>query len=138
MPSIIKIALTIALFTAASALPTPQLAGEGAAANSIFSSTDNGIGYGIENAENNLASLISSIKSGAATPALARRQADKIAHGLQALSDAAGVGSSTTGATNALVSLDGELTSGAANAGASIGSTEESSLEELGNTIPRL
>lgn len=144
MPSVTKTIIAIILVTAASALPTPQLAGEGAAANSIFSSTDNGIGYGIENAEDNTAALITSTKGGTAVPAapavpaLARRQADKVAHGLQAVSDAAGTGSSTTTATNALVNLDGELTSGAANAGASVGATEESSLEGLGKAVPRL
>ncbi|KAK0933799.1 hypothetical protein LTR29_014602 [Friedmanniomyces endolithicus] len=46
------------------AAPVPQLAGEGAAANSILSSTDNGIGFGTENAENNLAGNVASVKAG--------------------------------------------------------------------------
>lgn len=33
------------------AVPVPQLAGEGAACDSVLSSTDNGVGYGVENAE---------------------------------------------------------------------------------------
>ena len=44
------------------AAPLPQLAGEGAACNSILSSTDNGVGYGIENAEDNIAKSISGKK----------------------------------------------------------------------------
>ena len=35
-----------------------QLAGEGAACNSVLSSTDNGVGYGVENAEDNIANTI--------------------------------------------------------------------------------
>ncbi|KAK0938061.1 hypothetical protein LTR29_010390 [Friedmanniomyces endolithicus] len=46
------------------AAPVPQLAGEGAASNSILSATDNGIGYGTENAENNLAGNVASVKAG--------------------------------------------------------------------------
>ncbi|KAH6637377.1 hypothetical protein C7974DRAFT_450233 [Boeremia exigua] len=137
MPSATKTILALILLSAASALPTPQLAGEGAAADSLFSSTDNGIGYGIENAEDNLAALIASNK-GAAPAAPVRRQGDKIAHGLQTLSNAAGTGASTTSATDALVNLDGTLTSGAANAGADTGATEEATLEELGSAVPRL
>jgi hypothetical protein len=37
-----------------------QLAGEGSACNSIFTSTDNGVGYGIEYAEENAAKMLSS------------------------------------------------------------------------------
>lgn len=44
-----KVASAIILFTSgALAAPVPQLAGEGAAANSILSSTDNGVSFGIE------------------------------------------------------------------------------------------
>lgn len=39
-----------------------QLAGEGSACNSIFTSTDNGVGYGVENAEENLAKTLSGLK----------------------------------------------------------------------------
>lgn len=148
MPSAAKNILALIFLTAVAALPTPQLAGEGQAFDSVFTDTDNGVGYGIENAEDNLAGLISGTKgsaggagagsTGTAPPPRARRQADKIAHGLQAVSDAAGTGSSTTAATDVVVNLDGTLTSGAANAGASVGSTEESTLEELGNAVPRL
>jgi hypothetical protein len=49
MPSLSKTILALLLTsTTILALPTPQLAGEGAAANSILSGTDNAVGYGIE------------------------------------------------------------------------------------------
>jgi hypothetical protein len=115
-----------------------QLAGEGSAANSILSSTDNGVGYGIENAEDNTAALITSAKGSApATPQKARRQADKIANGAAAVLNAAGA----NGAGNAVQSngdsIDGALTSGAANVGASTGSAEESTLESVGSAVPK-
>jgi hypothetical protein len=44
-----KVASAILLFTSGVlAAPVPQLAGEGAAANSILSGTDNAVGYGVE------------------------------------------------------------------------------------------
>lgn len=63
MPSIQKTLLLLAAFQAFTALaaPVPQLAGEGAACNSVLSSTDNGVGYGTENAEDNTASTISKV-----------------------------------------------------------------------------
>lgn len=58
MAPVSKIVISaLALFLASPALSAPvntnalsvrQLAGEGAAANSILSSTDNGVGYGVE------------------------------------------------------------------------------------------
>lgn len=200
MPST-KVLCTLALITVAYALPTPQLAGEGAAANSIFSDTDNGIGHGIENVEENTAALVSSTKGGAAVPATrrqlagegaaadslfsdtdngvghgieniedntaslisslkggsttgttggssappppppparrTRRQLDKVSNGAQTLSEALGTGSSTSAVTTALDNIDGESTSGAANAGAQIGGTEDSTLENTGKAIPK-
>lgn len=135
-----KIMLALAIFTMSKALPTPQLAGEGAAADSVFTDTDNGVGHGIENAENNLAATISSIKGGTALPATtsSRRQLDKISNGAQNLANAAGVGSSTSAVTGALDNIDGASTSGAADLGAAVGSTEETTLENAGNLVPRL
>jgi hypothetical protein len=158
MPSFQKtlVALLLTLTTLTTALPTPQLAGEGQAADSIFSSTDNGVGFGIEGAEENLANNIASIKGGSGTatggstggstgganppppPPPHRRQLDKIAKGMQTVGNAAGVGDSTEGTTNMLVDVDGELTSGAANLGAEIGNTEESTLISLGKSVPRV
>lgn len=116
-----------------------QLAGEGAAADSILTDTDNGVGFGIENAEDNTANLITSTKGGAAVPAVPkfRRQGDKISNGAKAIGNAAGVGAVTDPVGNEGDSLDGTLTSGAANAGASIGSTEETTLENAGSAVPK-
>lgn len=134
-----KTILALVLFTTASALPTPQLAGEGAAANSLLSDTDNGVGYGIKNAEENTAALITSLKGGAAVPAApARRQLDKISDGFQEVSNAAGTGGSTTSLTGALDTIDGDSTSGAANLGADAGGLEEGTLEAAGKAVPRL
>jgi hypothetical protein len=150
MPSISKIILAALLLTSSAlALPTPQLAGEGAALNSIFSSTDNGVGHSVEAAEENIAGNIASVKGGAASAApagpplpkgrgrLSRRQLDKISNGFQAIGNSAGVGDSTKGLTTALNSLDGETTSGAANVGANVGSTEEGSLIAIGKAVPK-
>lgn len=130
-----------------------QLAGEGAAADSILTDTDNGVGYGVENAEDNTANLITSVKGGSTTtgsgsgsgsnppppppPHKFRRQGDKISNGLKAIGNAAGVGAVTDPVGNAGDSADGTLTSGAANAGASIGSTEETTLENAGSAVPK-
>jgi hypothetical protein len=156
MPSFQKtlVALLLTFSTLTAALPTPQLAGEGKALDSLFSSTDNGIGYGIEAAEENLAGNIASIKggSGATTggatggsgnpppppPPPHRRQLDKISNGFQAIGNAAGMGDSTKGMTNMLDEVDGELTDGAANLGANAGAMEESTLISIGKSVPRV
>lgn len=114
-----------------------QLAGEGAAANSILSSTDNGVGYGIENAEDNTAGLITSLKGGVPAVPAAKRQLDKIANGAGAIGNAAGVGATTDPVVSTLDNVDGTSTSGAANAGAQVGSTEESTLEGVGKAVPK-
>ena len=108
-----------------------QLAGEGAACNSVLSSTDNGVGYGVENAEDNTANTIKS------TGAKARRQLDKISNGAGAVGTAAGVGTVTGPVQSTGDSLDGTLTSGAANAGAQVGNTEASTLEQAGSDVPK-
>jgi hypothetical protein len=61
MPSISRIVLTLLSISYVLAAPLPQLAGEGAAANSILSDTDNGVGYGIENAEDNIAGNVATV-----------------------------------------------------------------------------
>ncbi|OQO03987.1 hypothetical protein B0A48_10630 [Cryoendolithus antarcticus] len=111
-----------------------QLAGEGAAANSVLSGTDNAVGYGTEDAEDNLAGNVATVK--AAVPA-AKRQLDKVAAGAQAVSDAAGTGSSTSAATTAAESDDGSLTSGAANAGQTVADIEVATAEGAGKSVPK-
>jgi hypothetical protein len=155
MPSLIKTLFTLLLTsTAILALPTPQLAGEGAAANSLLSGTDNAVGFGTENAEDKLAGNIATLTGnnvgstlgGGSTsqpgppppPPPHRRQLDKVAKGAQAMANAGGVGSSTSTVTDALVNLDGTLTSGAANAGAQVADTEVQTFEGAGNSVPKI
>lgn len=157
MPSAMKTIVAFLVLTAVGALPTPQLAGEGAAADSIFTDTDNGVGYSVKDAEENTAGLVTSIKGGSATtttggsgpgsgsppppppppPKNNRRQANKICDGFQDLSNAAGTGSATSAAMAQCDNVDGVLTDDAANGGATVGGTEESTLEGIGKAIPR-
>ncbi|KAG9570519.1 hypothetical protein KCU71_g771, partial [Aureobasidium melanogenum] len=126
-----------------------QLAGEGSACDSIVSDTDNAVGYGIENAEDNTAALISgsssstSSGSGAASPPppkkgpKARRQLDKIANGASNILDAAHLNQLGGVVKNVGDNVDGELTSGVANLGAEVGSSEEQTLEGIGKFVAR-
>lgn len=130
-----------------------QLAGEGSACDSIVSDTDNAVGYGIENAEDNTAALISGSSSssttttggsGAAPPPppskkdpKARRQLDKIANGASNILDAAHLNQVGGVVKTVGDNVDGELTSGVANLGAQVGSFEEQTLEGVGKAIPR-
>jgi hypothetical protein len=131
-----------------------QLAGEGAAADSVLSDTDNASGYSIKNVEDNVAALITSVKGGStgsvAAPAGGsgsppppppphkyRRQADKISNGFKAVGNAAGLNVVTQPAGDTGDSLDGTLTNAAAKAGASIGNTEESTLEGATSDTPK-
>ncbi|EME85526.1 uncharacterized protein MYCFIDRAFT_18549, partial [Pseudocercospora fijiensis CIRAD86] len=134
------------------AAPVPQLAGEGAACNSVLSSTDNGVGYGVENAEDNTANTISGTDNGVgygvenaedntantiSSTGARRRQLDKISNGAQAISQAAGTGASTSAVTTELDDVDGTSTGGAADLGAKIGDTEAGTLEGAGAAIPK-
>ncbi|KAK3631467.1 hypothetical protein LTR56_016831 [Elasticomyces elasticus] len=132
------------------AAPLPQLAGEGAAANSILSGTDNAVGFGIKNAEDKLAGNVATVKGlvpttkrqlageGAAANSILSGTDNAIGYdGAQAISNAAGTGSSTSAITNELDSLDGSLTGGAADAGAKVANLEVSTLEGVGNAVPR-
>lgn len=150
----IKTLLTLLLVSSAIAAPLSkrQLAGEGQAADSILTDTDNGTGYGTENAEDKIADNISSVTGNSAgsqggggssggnppppPPPNHKRQLDKISKGAQSIGDAAGVGDETAPVTTAGEDVDGTLTGDAANAGAEIGSTEETTLENAGNDVP--
>jgi hypothetical protein len=142
-----KIILALAFLSAAVAAPMPQLHGEGAALDALFTSTDNGIGYSTENIENAVANII---KPGSAPtgntgagsdnsgtggsgspppPPPRKRQLDKVAAGLQNVAGAVGVGATTEATTDQLKSVDGTLTDGAANAGLVVGNTEANTLE---------
>lgn len=139
-----KLFLALFLSTTALSLPTPQLHGEGEALDSIFTDTDNGLGYGIEDAEENIAANIASIRGGNAAggtaappPPPTRRQLDKVANGLQAIGESLGQGKTTSGLTSSLESADGQLTDGAANIGADAGTLEEGLLIDTGKAVPR-
>lgn len=112
-----------------------QLAGEGNAADSILTSTDNGVGYGVENAEDNTASLITTVKSGGSP--VRKRQADKIANGAANVLNAAGAPAAANEVQTSGDSLDGDLTDGATNLGADAGTTEEDTLEDAGSAVPK-
>ena len=152
----------LALLAASPALAAPvathevavrQLAGEGAAFNALFSDTDNGVGYGIENAEDNTADNIRKLKggsipsgSGSSTggsqpppppPPPHKRQMDKIANGFGNVANAAGLDVVGDPVVQYGDSVDGALTSGAANAGQQVGSSEEGFLEGIGKAIPK-
>lgn len=116
------VALLLFSSTLAAPLKVRQFAGEGAAADSILSDTDNASSYGTEDALDNTAQLITNTK-GAAPATKNRRQLDKISNGVQAVKNAAGTGATTSAATTAGDNIDGELTSGAANAGAEVAQT---------------
>ncbi|KPI36427.1 uncharacterized protein AB675_2949 [Cyphellophora attinorum] len=151
----IKALVTLMLVGTSLAAPLTrrQLAGEGAAADSLLTDTDNGVGYGTENAEDNIANTISSItgdsagntsgggSSGSPPPPPPpkgghKRQLDKVSAGLQAIGNSAGLGDATAPVTSAGESIDGTLTGDAANAGAELGSTEETTLENAGSSVP--
>ena len=103
-----------------------------------------------QDAEDNTANTISSVtgQGGNASPGGGsgspppppppphRRQADKIANGAAAILNAAGAPAAGSAVQTNGDSVDGELTSGAANAGAQVGSTEESTLEGIGSSVP--
>jgi hypothetical protein len=145
--------------SASSAKGRRQLHGEGEACDSLFTQTDNGVGYGLENAEDGIAGNIAGLtgnsytNGGAGTggspqpapapakpapaPGKPKRQLDKVANGFGAIGQAAGLTTLTSGPVTQLDSLDGTLTDGAANAGASLGTTEVETLEGLGKAVPR-
>lgn len=95
-----------------------------------MSQTDNGIGYGTENALDNTATTVSTVGA-------AKRQLDKIAAGEQTLSNAAGTGADTSTAITEEESLDGQLTGDASTAGQQVGDDEAATLESAGSLVPK-
>ena len=84
---------------ASPALAVRQLAGEGQALDSIFTDTDNGVGYSIEDIEDNTAKTLGGSgqpASGGSSPPPPppphKRQLDKISNGFAALGNAVGAG----------------------------------------------
>jgi hypothetical protein len=61
----------------------------------------------------------------------------RISNGAAAVLDAAGANAAGDAVKTNGDNIDGELTSAAANAGAQVGSSEESTLESIGSTVPK-
>jgi hypothetical protein len=134
----IATALLLAVPATGALLQPRQLASEGNACSSLLSSTDNAVGYGIENAEDNTAKLIGGGAGAPATgvPKIGSRQGDKIANGAANMLNAAGQpGAASFVKTNG-DNVDGQLTDDATNIGAQFGGDEESMLEGIGSDIP--
>jgi hypothetical protein len=133
----------MALLAATSIMAAPagihprQGAGTGNACSSLLSSTDNGVGYGVENAEDNTAALLGKPASqpGAGTK-LTRRQGDKMANGAAAVLNAAGQPALANIVKTNGDTLDGQLTDGQTQIGAELGSDEQNLLEQVGAEVP--
>ncbi|CAJ0548470.1 Ff.00g020830.m01.CDS01 [Fusarium sp. VM40] len=126
-----------------------QLAGEGNFFDSVFTDTDNGVGYGVENAEDNLAELLGGTASrgsgsgGAGgnpppppPPKMVKRQGDKIANGAAADLNALGLTNEADFVKTDGGNIDGQLTDDATTLGAQFGGDEEDVLERAGNFVP--
>ncbi|KAM0233077.1 hypothetical protein ACHAP5_010544 [Fusarium lateritium] len=128
-----------------------QLAGEGNFFDSLFTDTDNGVGYGTENAEDNPAELLGGTASrtnggtsgaGGANqpppppPKMVKRQGDKIANGAAADLTALGLTNEADLVKTDGGNIDGQLTDNATNIGAQFGGGEEDVLERVGNFVP--
>jgi hypothetical protein len=134
-----------------------QLAGEGSLFDSLFSDTDNGVGYGVENAEDNIAEALGGSPSrgggtggstgGNGNPpppppppqkrsTLQARQGDKIANGAAAVLSALGQDQAADIVETDGDNIDGQLTEDAATAGQQFGGDEENILESAGNLVP--
>ena len=138
--------------TIAAPLARRQLHGEGVAADALLTDTDDGVGYGTENAEDKIADNISSVtgqsagtQTGGSTsggnpppppPPPGKRQLDKVAAGTQSIADSTGFGNEASSTTTELESVDGTLTDDAANAGTNLGAEEETTLENAGSSVP--
>ncbi|KAF4996561.1 hypothetical protein FGRMN_4445 [Fusarium graminum] len=158
MTQITKLLIVLSAATAglsAPVLKTRQLAGEGNFFDSLFTDTDNGVGYGVENAENNLAEFLggSAASSGGSGgnggngggaggpppppgPKMVKRQGDKIANGAAADLNALGLNQEADLVQTDGDNIDGQLTDDATNIGAQFGGDEEDILERLGNMVP--
>nr|RBQ87603.1 hypothetical protein FVER53263_00003 [Fusarium verticillioides] len=122
MTQLAKLLIILAAASATLSAPTMrprQLAGEGSFFDSVFSGTDNGIGYGVENAEDNAASLL----------------------GGKTTTGGGGSTEPTSSSTKDLVqtdgdNIDGQLTQDAATLGGQIGGDEADVLERTGDMVP--
>ncbi|KAI6760411.1 hypothetical protein HG530_009271 [Fusarium avenaceum] len=152
MTQLIKLLIILAATGAILGAPimnTRQLAGEGNFFDSMFTDTDNGVGYGVENAEDNLAELLGGTASrgsggsgsGGNPPPppphkMVKRQGDKIANGAAADLNAVGLTNEADFVKTDGGNIDGQLTDDATTLGAQFGGDEEDVLERAGNFVP--
>ncbi|EWY92186.1 hypothetical protein FOYG_05771 [Fusarium oxysporum NRRL 32931] len=128
MTQLTKLLIILAVASAtlsAATMKLRQLAGEGSFFDSVFTGTDNGVGYGVENAEDNAATLL-----------VAKRQADKIANGAATDLHAVGQDKAADLVQTDGDNIDGQLTQYAATLGAQVGGDEEDVLERTGDMVP--
>lgn len=146
------VAILMALTPVIMARPYPQIGGEAQACYSILNNVDNGSGYGIEDAEDNLAQAISGKapansnagNTGGNAPAPAppaanrrrRRQLNKVAPGFQNLADALNVGQAAEPVTTLMDNVDTAGTDDAAQLGEQIGEDEVDFAESIGSSVP--
>ncbi|KAF5576101.1 hypothetical protein FPANT_11092 [Fusarium pseudoanthophilum] len=147
MTQLTKLLIILAAASATFSAPTMkprQLAGEGSFFDSVFSGTDNGVGYGVENAEDNAATLLggkTTTGGGGSTtnpppPPKVKRQADKIANGAATDLHAVGQDKAADLVQTDGDNIDGQLTQDAATLGGQIGEDEEDVLERTGDMVP--
>ncbi|EWG35784.1 hypothetical protein FVEG_00003 [Fusarium verticillioides 7600] len=138
MTQLAKLLIILAAASATLSAPTMrprQLAGEGSFFDSVFSGTDNGIGYGVENAEDNAASLLGAPNPPPPPPKV-KRQADKIANGAAIDLHAIGQDKAADLVQTDGDNIDGQLTQDAATLGGQIGGDEADVLERTGDMVP--
>ncbi|ENH75696.1 hypothetical protein FOC1_g10003855 [Fusarium oxysporum f. sp. cubense race 1] len=146
MTQLTKLLIILAAATATLGAPTMkprQLAGEGSFFDSVFTGTDNGVGYGVENAEDNAATLLggkATSGGGGSTSnppqPKVKRQADKIANGAATDLHAVGQDKAADLVQTDGDNIDGQLTQDAATLGAQVGGDEEDVLERTGDMVP--
>lgn len=141
----VALSITSTLAAPIIVIDSRQLAGEGNFFDSLFTDTDNGVGYGTENAEDHIAEMLGGSAStgggsgGAPPPAphrKAKRQGDKMANGAAAILNALKLTDEANLVQTDGDNIDGQLTDDATNVGAQFGGDEEDILERLGDMVP--
>ncbi|CEI62198.1 hypothetical protein FVEN_g10303 [Fusarium venenatum] len=164
MTQLTKVLIVLAAIGVTFAAPVNQprqLGGEGSAADSIISDTDNASGYAVENAEDHIAELLgghptepdepnglSGSGSGGGSPPpplpgpkarmvkMTKRQGDKISNGGAAILNAVGLTGEADLVETDGDAIDGQTTGDAALIGQQVGGDEEDVGERVGNLVP--
>ncbi|KAF4334736.1 hypothetical protein FBEOM_11418 [Fusarium beomiforme] len=147
MTQLTRLLIILAVASATLGAPTiqpRQLAGEGRACDSVLSDTDNGVGYGVENADDHAATLVGGKTTGGGAtgtggnppPSKVKRQGDKIANGAATDLHAIGQDKAADLVQTDGDNVDGQLTQDAATLGAQVGGDEEDILERTGDMVP--